>query len=147
MKMKKPQDIEMDDETMRMAQELQDVSYLEELKRLGTPLFTASDVNWEQSYLDYLLRSMFIKQNITQEYFEVMHKRYAMNDLAKPHDDVANNKANLLKSLKSGGITWKRFVEAVVNVLKYEIVDIRIEMKDPSGAPFTLSLNDPTNMV
>ena len=74
MKMKKPQDIEMDDETMRMAQELQDVSYLEELKRLGTPLFTASDVNWEQSYLDYLLRSMFIKQNITQEYFEVMHK-------------------------------------------------------------------------
>ena len=104
----------------------------EPLKREGQLIFTQEDVNNSISPLDHLLRSLFVKMGVTDAYFNARHRQYA-NDLQMDFQTATNAKNNLMKALRKGGITFSRFIEALVNVLHLVIRDIRWEVVDEAG--------------
>ena len=104
----------------------------EPLKKEGQLIFTEEDVKSSKSPLDYLLRSLFYQTSVTDAYFNARHRQYA-GDLNMDFQKATNAKNNLMKALRKGNITISRFIEALVNVLRLSVKDIRWEVIDEKG--------------
>lgn len=113
---------------------------LEELKN-GTPIFTKEHILESSHPLDIILRSLFVRENITAEYFArafMIHGlKYRQLDVAKS----AQNKSNALDAIRKGGITIKRFDGIIRDVLGYETDDMVVTFKK-DNKKITVSVAD-----
>lgn len=110
-------------------------------KEKGTPLFNDDDPIVHSTHpLDQVLMDIVKKMNITDEYFTEKYKDYALRFKGYHIIQTSNNKSNLLKALKSGNITMKRFLE-VNRVLDLTPVRYLFEF-DYQGKKISFELND-----
>ena len=108
-------------------------SDLEKLKNIGPLLFEPSSIYETDWKLDQILRELCVRNHITEQYFNEMHKLYSIQVLGKHPTKASNDRNNMVKSLRNGHITAKRFIEAVVNVLDFKLDDLRIGLIASNG--------------
>ena len=118
------------------------VDELEQLKLSGTPLFTPEEINATSWHLDRMIRKLCVENNITEEYFNERYKIYAMKELGMLPSQASNNRSNLTKALKLGGITFKRFLEVACMVLGFTIENLIFELADKEGKLQTLEFKE-----
>ena len=122
---------------------MQPVDELEQLKHHGDPLFTELDPVYKSSWLlDRMLVKICSENHITEAYFAEKYKLYALKVLGMHPTQASNNRSNLLKALKAGNITFKRFLEVVCKVLAFNIEQVVFEVVEPSGTKQAFSLKE-----
>ena len=104
---------------------------IENYRNQGELLFTEEDINATPWPLDRFIRSIMVQNRITEPYFNELYKIYAMEKLGQLPSQASNNRSNLVKALKCGGITYKRFIEAIECVLGYSFVEISMVIDTP----------------
>jgi len=80
--------------------------------------------------LDRILRRVFVDHQISVHYFKEEYHRYALQ-FTNP-DDVRRARSgfdNMLKALRVGNITMKRFLIALIGVLRYRLEDLQISLR------------------
>jgi len=107
-----------------------DTDDLEYLKSTGDPLFTEEELRQAIHPLDRLVRRICVERNITTDYFREKHDRQCAYMLGMLPEQAQNKRSNLLKALKQGDITMKRFLEMVCFVLELDIKNMIVECKD-----------------
>jgi len=113
------------------------------LRRSGTPVFVAADIAESENFLDRFLRMIFVRKRITNEYLATRCRNYAINVL-NIHPTKANSPgSNLLRALKKGDISQKRFNEALISVLGYRIEDMEFVSISERGERDVYRLFDP----
>ncbi len=113
----------------------------ESLKENGTPLFSPDDPIMASTHpLDKILLKLVKKLNVTEEYFTEKYKDYALRCKGYHIIQTSNNKSNLLKALKSGQITIKRFLE-MSRILGLTPTRYRFEF-ECNGEPVNVELSD-----
>lgn len=121
---------------------------LEALKYVGPQVFTQEDVNATSSKLDRLVRQYFVDNHISEEYFSEKYKLFALKEYGTiDPTKSSNNKSNLMKALKTGHITFRRFLEAVCSVMDNIIKSITIVITDPTGKSQTLQCTESDEFV
>ena len=91
---------------------------VEQLKKIGDPLFTPEEVNASSDLLVHTFRRLCAEESITMDYFCEKYKHYAITVLGKTPQAAANNRANIIKMLKRGErLSWKKFLELTQLVL------------------------------
>lgn len=120
---------------------------LEQLKLAGTPLFTDEDITETSWPLDRLIRRLCVENNITEEYFNERYKVFAMKELGMHPTQASNNRSNLVKALKAGNITYKRFLEVACMVLGFTIENMVFEFADKEGKVQTLEFRETNKAV
>lgn len=122
---------------------MQPVDELEQLKHHGDPLFTELDPVFRSSWLlDRMLVKICEENHITEAYFAEKYKLYALKVLGMHPTQASNNRSNLLKALKAGNITFKRFLEVVCKVLAFNIEQVVFEVVEPTGIKQAFSLKE-----
>jgi hypothetical protein len=112
------------------------------IKDGGVPLFTKEQINETPDMLDKLLRSILVDNNITKEYFSERAKAYAFS-IGIHQTKVGNYKSNILKTLKKGKITYRKFEEIVHYILGYPIEHLNIGLiKDKQLKSYNLDRGD-----
>ena len=89
-----------------------------------------------------MIRKLCVENNITEEYFNERYKIYAMKELGMLPNQASNNRSNLTKALKLGGITFKRFLEVACMVLGFTIENLIFELADKEGKLQTLEFKE-----
>lgn len=103
------------------------------LKSQGEPLFTKEQLMEATWCLDKILRKACIENNISKPYFMEKYKEYAINKRGMYPTQAANNRANLIKALYKGGITYKMMITVLDHVLGFELDDLTMVIKTPTG--------------
>lgn len=126
---------------------MQPVDELEQLKHHGDPLFTENDDVYKSSWLlDRLLVKICQENHITETYFAEKYKMYGLKILGMHPTQASNNRSNLLKALKAGNITFKRFLEVVCKVLAFNIDQVIFEVIEPTGNKQAFSLKEKSSV-
>jgi len=103
------------------------------LKQQGEPLFTKEQLESATWCLDKILRKVCIENNISKPYFMEKYKDYAINKRGMFPTQAANNRANLVKALYKGGITYKLMITVLDHVLGFELDNMTMVIKTPDG--------------
>ncbi len=103
------------------------------LKQQGEPLFTKEQLESATWCLDKILRKACIENNISKPYFMEKYKDYAINKRGMFPTQAANNRANLVKALYKGGITYKLMITVLDHVLGFELDNMTMVIKTPDG--------------
>ena len=103
------------------------------LKQQGEPLFTTDQLAEATWCLDKILRKACIENNISKPYFMEKYKEYAINKWGMFPTQAANNRANLIKALYKGGITYKLMITVLDHVLGFKLEDMTMVIKTPKG--------------
>ena len=104
------------------------------LKAQGEPLFTEEQLAEASWCLDKILRKACIENGITKPYFMEKYKDYAINKRGMFPTQAANNRANLIKALYKGGITYKLMVTVLDHVLGFPLDNLTMVIKTPKGS-------------
>jgi len=112
----------------------------EALRTSGTPLFTEADVRESRSFLDRILRLIFVRKRITREYFSGRCRKYALEVLNEHSTKIDSTGSNLTRALQKGNITINRAEEATLKVLGYRLEDVVVTLVDEQGKKETFSL-------
>lgn len=84
-------------------------------------IFTKRDILETPDMLAQLLRSIFVRNNVTYQLFDIKYREYAQNQLNLPPSKWSTSKGNLLRAIKRPTVTYNKFVETVVLVLGYHM--------------------------
>lgn len=103
------------------------------LKLQGEPLFTKEQLLEAPGSLDRILRRICIENNISKAYFMEKYKEYAINKRGMFPTQAANNRANMLKALYKGDITYKLMITVLDHVLGFELDDMTMVVKTQKG--------------
>lgn len=103
------------------------------LKQQGEPLFTEEQLSEATWCLDKILRKVCIENNISRAYFMEKYKNYAINKRGMFPTQAANNRANTLKSLYKGNITYKLLLTVLDHVLGFELEDMSMVINTNNG--------------
>lgn len=103
------------------------------LKQQGEPLFTKEQLESATWCLDKILRKACIENNISKPYLMEKYKDYAINKRGMFPTQAANNRANLVKALYKGGITYKLMITVLDHVLGFELDNMTMVIKTPDG--------------
>lgn len=98
------------------------------LREGGSPLFTKDQVNETPYPLDRIIRAIIVDNHISKEYFSERAKTYAKLTLGIHQTKVGNYKSNILKTLKKGNISIRKFFEIVHHILGFPISDIKVNL-------------------
>lgn len=107
----------------------------------GTPLFKPEDVDKTPFFLDKLVRALFVRKEVTKEYFTACYHKYARDTLGMPVEQRNSGKDNLLKAIQKGRMTQRTF-QRTMKVLDYSIYDIEVDVYQANGSPEALRLTD-----
>ena len=100
-----------------------------ETEMLGTLLFTEDSIKDYSNVLDLLLRLIFVKNNITVEFFNKKFKEYAKHKIKMSPNKINSQKNNFLKAIKRGNVSYFMFQTIISHVLGYNILDLKIDLK------------------
>lgn len=119
---------------VQMIQEVQDLLKEPPSERrphyIGRPLFEENSLKGKNlNICDKILRRWCIDHNITVEYFSEAYQIYARDILLMHPTKIPHQRTNLMKALKTGGITWKRFDMALFRVLGFRLEDVVFHMR------------------
>lgn len=117
-------------------------SYDIEECRSGEPIFVENDVYTTGEILDQALRRLFVDRNITYDYFEEKFKTYGINIRGWSAKKTNNNKANMLKQIKKGGISFKVFDKCVRGILSTKIDRLTFDFTDNKGDKHSVALGN-----
>lgn len=116
---------------------------LEVLKEQGKPLFSENDPIYNSTQvLDRFVIRCCQDNHITEPYFHEKYTRYAINVLGYHPTQASTQRSNMLKMMKKGNITFKRFIEFCCRVLDMPLNKMSFEFTKPSGERFNMELND-----
>lgn len=107
----------------------------------GSPLFLPEEVLATNHELDILLRSVFVRKQISKEYFSQQCRRYAIEVMGFLSTQANTPGSNLIRALKIGNITIQRFNEAL-QILNFNIVEMKLTVTDANGVQETFSTTD-----
>ena len=111
-----------------------DVDELEALKQQGPLLFTEDDPIFTSAEpLDRLAVQLCTKQHITFKYFEEKYKLYAIRMLGYHPQQASTCRSNMLKMMRKGHITWRRFFEFCCRVLELPLERVMFQFDLPSN--------------
>lgn len=117
------------------------VSVDEVLKTSGRPIFTIDDVRAVSTPLDRILRMVFVKNRVTYEYFNQCCRKYAIEVLHSHQTQINSVGSNIVRTLQKGNISHGRFFEALVDVLGYKLIDLKITFQSDQGEMLVESLS------
>ena len=103
------------------------------LKQQGEPLFTREQLEESTWCLDKMLRKICIENRVSKPYFMEKYKDYAINKRGMYPTQAANNRANLIKALYKGNITYKLMITVLDHVLGFELDDLTLVVKTKTG--------------
>ena len=118
------------------------------LIRPGKPLFTKDDlIGRHLNAHDKILRVACIRNSITEEYFTECFNRYALEVLNEMPTKIYHQKLNLLRAIRSGGITTKRFNDALCSVLRGQINEVAYTVSFPGCKPQIYRMSEIARMI
>lgn len=80
-------------------------------KNAGILVFKEKDLKKCKNHLDFLLRKLFIKYKTTYGDVNESYKEFAIKQ-GIHISEIRNGKGNLMRRIKTGKITWDKFLEA-----------------------------------
>ena len=98
-------------------------------ERIGTLIFTEDSIRDYSNVLDLLLRLIFVKNDITVEFFNRKFKEYAKHKIRMNSNKINSQKNNFLKAIKRGNVSYFMFQTIISHVLGYNILDLKIDLK------------------
>lgn len=105
-------------------------------------IYNSEKVRRAHDRLIRIVRLIFFREKITLEDFDELHRRQIMR-FPKTQTQINSSLNNARRLLKEDKISWDKFQYLVVDILRYEIVDFRITVKNPeTGLEMTISAND-----
>ena len=112
----------------------------------GTPLFTVDDLRTTSHPLARLLRYYVIRNNITKEKFEAMHRKLSLQ-MFMSINNMNYERNNMKRSLSQAKITWD-FLEKFLLVCGEDLLDFSIVTSNHNtGEVSTTSLSDAIEMI
>lgn len=108
-------------------------------KRTANPMFSVQDLRSSDDQVAKLVKLLFIKNNMTEEKFTEMWRRYAQREQISGD----SKRSNLNKALKKDNITWRTFVTDVLPMFGLILQNVELTLKNPdTGELCTLSMDD-----
>ena len=107
---------------------------------VGECLISKKEYQEAKTLLDVVIRKLVIDNNITKEEFSSKFKVLSSVWDGMDSASISNRKGNLYRALKSGNITFRKFVEFVCGVLGYEMVEVKFTFKKPDGKSYKVNL-------
>jgi len=108
-------------------------------KNSGLLVFKEKDLRQCKNHLDFLLRKLFIMKKITHNDVNEAYKEFAIQQ-GIHMSEIRNGKGNLMRRLKTGKITWDKFLEACDFIFKLKIINIKITFENENGDTEEISL-------
>lgn len=109
------------------------VDELAALKEQGPLVFGPEDPIYQSpELLDRLVMQICAECRITIAYFEEKYKLYAIRVLGYDPQKALTQRSNMLKMMRKGHITMRRFLEFVCRVLELPLEKVRFEFVQPT---------------
>lgn len=109
---------------------------------VGVPLIDPKDVKNGKNHLDTLMRKFIIDNKISKEVCDEKFRQYSDETDYIPAAALANKKGNLLKTIKTGRITFRKFIEMTCGILGFKLLNISITFQKPNGQTYKVNLED-----
>jgi hypothetical protein len=108
-------------------------------------LVSEEEVLKGKNHLDTILRKFLVDEQITKKIYDDKFIEYSKRSDGIHPSAIANKKGNLLKAIKTGRITFKKFIETVCGILGYTLINITITFQRKDGTYYNINLKDILN--
>lgn len=98
----------------------------------GKLVFTEADVETSATVWDRLIRLVFVKRRVTLQIYSALHYQYKVHAMGVDPSLVRDDRNNLLRALRRGGITAK-VLERALCALGLTLDDIILDVSDRDG--------------
>jgi hypothetical protein len=106
-----------------------------------TLMFDKTDVDAAGPLLVRLMRLIFYRYKITLDGFAQMVGEHGRR-LGSSADAINVHRNNLRNSLNSSDMTWRFFYYMVLNILRLEVVELRIILREKDGTLIEIGSKD-----
>lgn len=112
----------------------------------GTPLFTVNDLRTTTHPLAQIVRLLLIRNNITREKFEALHRKMGMQTYMSANN-MNYERNNMRRALAQGDITWN-FLEKLLVVCGFDLTDVTLTLSNrETGEITTISRSDVQDLI
>lgn len=108
------------------------ITALKKIEKTGKLIFTPEDVYATAHPLSRLLRTIFVDNDITEEYFDRVFNDYCKRN-GKNNVETGSDRNNAKKKLRMSTITFSAFEEIIMVILEYQIDNIQFDYVTPQG--------------
>ena len=112
------------------------------LGKSGQPIFVAEDIHDTTDFLAKIVRMYFVDQNITYEYFKIMHNIYCESLCMLP-ESINYDRNNLKRALLKPTMT-KPLFEKIFSILGAHIIDVSVLILTENKQQLKYSINRDT---
>lgn len=117
-----------------------------DVEKTGTPLFTTHDLRTTSQPLAQIARLFLIKNNITRERFESLHRKMGLSTYMSTN--IMNyDRNNILRAMAQGNITWN-FLEKLLIVCGFDLTDLTLTLTNQeTGEVSSISRSDVQELI
>ena len=112
----------------------------------GELIFTPEQTVYVRHFIARLLRIVCIREGITNRRYDELHSRFwdcYGGGPDKSASDRTSQKGNITKAIEPTTVTWKTFEKFVTMILRLDILDLSVTVRNENGDVRTYSASDP----
>ena len=113
----------------------------------GALIFTREQTQYIRHHLTRLLRVICIRMNITTDEYDRRQTWFWKTRGDTNGNGRSSSKGNLSKSIEPDTITWRAFLKFVEMILRLDILEVKIRVRDEYGIEHEYSSTDPLDDI